>query len=362
MRSLRLTLTLVVVLALAASAAWAITYDDVFELTARDVAEETIVRLIVDDGRGFELDDDQLADLRAAGVSTTVIDAMLDPEVGRAWLEGDDFGGPAADGDDGGSAVLDRAYVAGAGSTALVYSFGYYEGPLARYYHVDPYYYPFWFAGYPCAYWPSYYAYGWRPYDEAYYPYPYDWYDYDSYYCDAYYDPGYWADLGYTVLPGADHRVSDAGPRYRNGGITPPKGGRTDTVPAIREVVGGRAALRPASDDIARRPALATRVERIQADDLALIREQSERWAREWQEQMNEEARRTAEEVQRRRESPPPAARAEQPRDEKPRAEQPRRERTPPPPPAAPEPKDRGGEGDRGEAGVSRGGAGRGGR
>ena len=101
MRSIRRIFAFMIVFACAASAAWAITYDDVFELTARDVTEETIVRLIVDDGRAFDLDADQLADLRAAGVSTTVIDAMLDPEAGRAWLEGDDFGGVSADIDDG---------------------------------------------------------------------------------------------------------------------------------------------------------------------------------------------------------------------------------------------------------------------
>ncbi len=398
MRSLRLLIAFLVVLACAAPAAWAITYDDVFELTAREVAEETIVRLIVDDGRAFELDADQLADLRAAGVSTTVIDAMLDPEAGRAWLEGDDFGGAAPEADHGYSTALDRAYDgsngAGPGSTALVYSFGYYYGPLSRYYHDDPYYYPFWFAGYPCAYWPSYYAYGWRPEDDAYYAYPYVWYDASSYYCDAYYDPGYWTDLGYTVLPGSGRTVRDNGPRYRRGGITPPKGGRTETVPAIREVMAGRTT----SDQVAREApgwreaasaARASRLERVQAqtredwmrrlsaENDARARELNERSTREWQERLNDEARQAANEAERRRETPPPPAERPQPRPE-PRPEQPRQERVPPPPPAPPpapappapappapapaEKPEKGGSGDREDAGASRGGTGRGGR
>ena len=261
-RILRLGLSVVLATVLAVTAAWAVEYDDIFELTERGVSERTIVQLIVDDGRAFELDQDELADLRAAGVSEAVIAAMLDPAVGRAWLAG----GVSSSGGSGYSTSLDEAYnqgySAGVSSTALVYSFGYYYGPLSRYYYNDPFYYPFWYSGYyGYSYWPSYYSYWYRPYYDCYYAYPYNWYGYSSYYCHSYYDAGYWGHNGYYVPPGYGHSVWDNGPRFRGGGVTPPKGGRpdgegansrlvTDTAgrmrnvtgpPAIREAEGGRA-------------------------------------------------------------------------------------------------------------------------
>ena len=160
MRSiLRMGLSVVLATVLAVSAAWAVTYDDIFELTERAVSERTIVQLIVDDGRAFDLSEDELADLRAADVSQIVIDAMLDPAVGKAWLAGDvGSGSTYGGGGTGYSTSLDQAYnqgySAGVGSTALVYSFGYYYGPLSRYYYTDPFYYPFWSAGYSYSYWP----------------------------------------------------------------------------------------------------------------------------------------------------------------------------------------------------------------
>ncbi len=233
MRSiLRMGLSVVLATVFAVSTAWAVDYDDIFEFTERNVSERTIVQLIVDDGRAFELSEDELADLRAAGVSPVVIDAMLDPAVGKAWLAGETGGGATygGGGADGYQSSLDQAYgsgySAGVSSTALVYSFGYYYGPLSNYYYNDPFYYPFWSAGYAYSYWPSYYSYWWRPYSSCYYTYPYNYYGYSSYYCHSYYDPGYWASNGYNVQPGYGRTVWDNGPRFRGGGIVPPKGGR----------------------------------------------------------------------------------------------------------------------------------------
>ena len=250
---LRIGLSVVLATVLAASAAWAVDYDTIFELTQRNVDERTIVQLIVDDGRAFELSDEEIVDLRVAGVSEHVIDAMIDPAAGKAWLAGDVFEGlgetlGGGETGNGYRSSLDEEYgqgeVAGDGSTPLVFSFGYYYGPLSRYYYDDPYYFPFWSAGYASSYWPSYYAYGWRPADDEYYAYPYNWYEYSSYYCHTYYDPGYWTEIGYTVQPASGSTVWDDGPRFRGGGIIPPKGGRPDAVSGERLAVGGAGRMR----------------------------------------------------------------------------------------------------------------------
>ena len=215
---------------------------EIFRMTAEGATEEEIVRLLVEDGRGFELTASELEDLRAAGVSDFVVDVMQDPELGRRWLAGeevqpDDGGGVPYDDGGGYSTTLDDAYnqgyVDGQKSTALVYSFGYYYGPLARYYYTDPFYFSFWWGGYSAAYWPSYYAYYYRPAYSWCYSYPYNYYTYDSYYCHTYYDPGYWVANGYTVQPGYGRTVWDDGPRWRDGGLAPVKGGRPDAASAL---------------------------------------------------------------------------------------------------------------------------------
>ncbi len=249
---LRMGLSVVVATVLAASAAWAVDYGDIIELTARNVHERTLVQLIVDDGRAFELSAVEIVELRVAGVSERVIDAMIDPAAGEAWLAGDVY--EREDGADGGEtgngdrSSLDQDYGQGEGggdgSTPLVFSFGYYYGPLSRYYYDDPYYFPFWSAGHAYSYWPSYYAYGWRPAYDEYYEYPYNWYEYSSYYCHTYYDPAYWSEIGYTVQPGYGPTVWDHGPRFRGGGIVPPKGGRPDAVSGERLAVGSAGRVR----------------------------------------------------------------------------------------------------------------------
>src|SRR5689334_13224499 len=165
-------------LTFAATAAFAIDYDDVIGLTNQNVSKRTIIELIVKDGRAFDMTDDEIADLRDEGVDEDVIQAMLDPSFGEDWLDGKVTGRDY-------STKLDRAYKAGYedGRTSLVYSFGYYYGPLSRYYYDDPFYYSFWYSGYGLSYWPSYCAYYYRPAYAWYCPYPYNWYNYDSYYC-----------------------------------------------------------------------------------------------------------------------------------------------------------------------------------
>jgi hypothetical protein len=244
--------------------AYAIEYHEIFELTDEGVSDEEIVRLIVEDGRAFEMSEDEIEDLRRAGVSEIVIDAMIDPEVGRAWLAGDYRD---EDYDDGGgyATSLDEAYGQGyrdGRRTALVYSFGYYYGPLSRYYYDDPFYYSFWHAGYAYSYWPSYYAYWYRPAYSWCYSYPYNWYNYSSYYCYTYYDPGYWVANGYTVLPGYGRTIWDDGPRWRDGGLAPIKGGRPPSMTALRDRLTDGGRLRNPSGPPAIREAIASRTDR----------------------------------------------------------------------------------------------------
>lgn len=244
-------------LSMAAHAAYAIEYDDVIGLTKQGVSDRTIVELIVKDGRAFQMSSDERNTLRDDGVSEIVIRAMDDPRIGQDWLDGKytlpgDAGDAYGDGTDSGgetgngepepqavqdedgissgggySSSLDDAYGNGysdGGNTALVYSFGYYYGPLASYYYCDPYYYPFWDRGYASTYWPSYYAFYWRPRYDWCYSYPYNYYDYNSFYCHTFFDAGYYAHNGYQVRAGFHRSVWDNGPRWRNGGL-PPAGG-----------------------------------------------------------------------------------------------------------------------------------------
>jgi len=217
-------------IALTASAASAIEYADVIGLAKQGVSDRTIVELIVKDGRAFEMTDEETQALVDAGVSQVVISAMLDPAAGQNWLDGKT--GPTYD-EDGiptnhdYSTGLDQAYQNGySDGTALVYSFGYYYGPLSRYYYDDPFYFSFYWGGYGGGYWPSYYASYYRPYWGWCSPYPYNYYNYNSYYCHTYYDPGYYNACGYPMQPGYGRTVWDNGPRWRDGGL-PPDGGNT---------------------------------------------------------------------------------------------------------------------------------------
>ncbi|MGH7724773.1 MAG: hypothetical protein ACREOU_05030, partial [Candidatus Eiseniibacteriota bacterium] len=231
---LRAGVTALLAVVLAVGAASAIEYEEVIELTQKGVSDRTIVELIVQDGRAFGMSDEEIDRLVQAGVSQVVIDAMLDPASGQAWLGGTSSGGGTGGVGDGGySTPLDRAYNEGYGagysagqSTALVYSYGYYYGPLSRYYnYYDPFYYPFYFSGYASWYWPSYFAFYWRPAYSYCYAYPYNYYNYSSYYCHTYYDPGYWSHCGYNVQPGYGRTVWDGSPRWRDGGVAAPKSG-----------------------------------------------------------------------------------------------------------------------------------------
>jgi len=189
------------------------------------------MELIVKDGRAFEMSDEETQRLVDAGVDSEVIKAMLDPSYAQTWLDGGNPpSGGGASGNGGYSTSLDDAYGQGysAGvATSLVFSFGYYYGPLSRYYYCDPFYYSFWNSGfYGYGYWPSYCAAYYRPYASCYGAYPYNYYNYNSYYCHTYYDPGYYAANGYNVSP-YGRSVYDNGPRWRDGGIPPESGGRS---------------------------------------------------------------------------------------------------------------------------------------
>lgn len=256
-------------LSLAATAANAIEYDEVIELTQQGVTDRAIVELIVKDGRAFDMDEAEIADLRDEDVSEDVIRAMLDPNEGRDWLDGN-FSSDGEDGfydedSNGYSTSLDRAYGQGyqdGRSTALVYSFGYYYGPLARYYYDDPFYYPFWSSGqYSASYWPSYYAFNYRPHYAWYSAYPYNYYNYDSYYCYTWYDPGYYANRGYQVQPGYGRTIWDNGPRWRDGGLPPAGSGsgsvsggtRDGALTRFRDHVAGRPVAPPVIRQVADR-------------------------------------------------------------------------------------------------------------
>ena len=87
--------TLALALIAFAPAAHALEYDEIFTLVERNVSERTLVQLVVDDGRAFELTEQDSLDLANAGVTNVVIRAMRDPEWGRAWLDGETWALPA---------------------------------------------------------------------------------------------------------------------------------------------------------------------------------------------------------------------------------------------------------------------------
>lgn len=258
-------------LTLAASAAFAVEYDEIINLSREGTSTRTLMELIVQDGRAFEMSDDELQRLEDAGVDADVIHAMQDPSFAQQWLDKqgpqvDDNGNTAPEGDDEGPAPgndgggsgggyqsdLDRAYGQGYsdGQTSLIYSFGYYYGPLSRYYYVDPFYYSFWFSGsWGVGYWPSYCAYYYRPAYNWCSPYPYNYYNYSSYYCNTYYDPGYYRANGYTVPSGGGRTIYDTSPRWRDGGVN---AGATVTNRQALADAGGRPAGRPASPPVVR--------------------------------------------------------------------------------------------------------------
>jgi hypothetical protein len=248
-----------IALTLAASAAFAVEYDEIINLTREGTSPRTLMELIVQDGRAFEMSDDELQRLEDAGVDADVIKAMQDPAYAQTWLDNDgplvdDNGNTAPDGGGGGGSYqsdLDRAYGQGYsdGRTSLVYSFGYYYGPLSRYYYVDPFYYSFWFSGsWGVGYWPSYCAYYYRPAYAWCSPYPYNYYNYSSYYCNTYYDPGYYRANGYSV-PTGGRTIYDNSPRWRDGGVN--AGATVANRQALADL-GGRPAGRPASPPVVR--------------------------------------------------------------------------------------------------------------
>jgi hypothetical protein len=240
---------------LAATAASAVEYEDIIGLTKEGVSTRTIMELIVKDGRAFEMSDAEMQRLKDENVDPEVVKAMLDPSFAQTWLDGgntpDNGGGYSSGGGNGYQTSLDQAYGQGYSDgqgSSLVFSFGYYYGPLSRYYYCDPFYYSFWNSGYyGCGYWPSYYASYYRPYYGC-GAYPYNYYNGNSYYCNSYYDPGYYRANGYNVAPGG-RSVYDNSPRYRDGGLAPgatvdnraamANAGRTAGRPSTPPVVGG---------------------------------------------------------------------------------------------------------------------------
>ena len=189
MRASLLRLALAAAIGLLASPAFALSPDDAMYLTKEGVDDQVIIAKICADAEGWDLTAEEIAHLRDKGVSREVVEALIDPEgASKRW--GYTLGDPDAKPES-----YPDNYSEGTSSTSLVFSLGYYYGPLGVHYFYDPYFYSFycspWF-GFSFSYWPSYYRATYFPYHCGYYSYPYYYYGGPSYYCGyPYYGPAY---------------------------------------------------------------------------------------------------------------------------------------------------------------------------
>jgi hypothetical protein len=232
MRSLLATALLAV---LGATGAWALTPDDAIRLTESGVDDVTIIAKICSDAEAWDLSADDIVYLRNLGVSDGVVQALIDPAAAA-----DKYGftlGVATQESVGQPVESD-------GSSAYVYSLGYYYGPLSRYYYCDPYFYPYIYSGgfsFGFSYWPWFYAsYSW-PYSYGYYPYPYFWYPCDSYYYGYGYCGNDYDHFHGPPPPGAGNYYGDT--RWRDGANhgPPAYGSEKPNYPEIRSRGGSGA-------------------------------------------------------------------------------------------------------------------------
>lgn len=189
MRKFLFVLALAMLTAGLASPALALNPEDAVYLTKEGVEDQVIIAKICADAEGWDLTAEEIAYLRDQGVSREVVEALIDP-AGAAERYGFTLGNPEASPES-----YPDNYASGTSSTSLVFSFGYYYGPLGVHYFNDPYFYsyycsPYW--GFSYSYWPYYYRTNYFPYHYGYYAYPYYAYTGGSYYCGyPYYGSAY---------------------------------------------------------------------------------------------------------------------------------------------------------------------------
>jgi hypothetical protein len=218
MRRLLLLVALALVAAGYSSPARALSPEDAIYLTQQGVGDEVIIAKICADAEGWDLTSDEIAYLREKGVSREVVEALIDP-AGAAERYGFTLGNPNARPES-----HPDNYGWGTPSTSLVFSLGYYYGPLGVHYFYDPYFYPYYCSpgwAFSFGYWPAYYQATYFPYHCGYYPYPYYWYT-SGYYCGyKYYGPAY-PYYCPAPLPASYEAYVKAPVRYRDYAYTNP--------------------------------------------------------------------------------------------------------------------------------------------
>jgi hypothetical protein len=218
---LRLALT-AALLVTGAGAAKALTPDDAIYLSQQGVDPEIIIAKICADAEAWDLTPEEIVYLAEQGVSLDVINALIDP-ISAAEKWGFTLGEPDAYIEEGeqyfseeGYYPDDGYYIEESGGSSLVFSLGFYYGPLAVHYFSHPYFYPYMFCNgfaFSYSYWPAYYRNYYYPWSCGYYPYPYYAYGPDSYYGGhtyiGYYQYNHYGTHGSTRI----HQVGDVGYR-----------------------------------------------------------------------------------------------------------------------------------------------------
>jgi len=230
-RFLRSFLAVALLAAFGATGAWALTPDDAIRLSEQGVDDLTIIAKICSDAEAWDLTADDILYLRDLGVSGDVIKALIDP-ASAAEKFGFTLGVATPTGTTGYGEPAETA-----GSSAYVYSLGYYYGPLARFYYQDPYFYPYMYSAgfsFGFSYWPWFYgSYCW-PYSYGYYPYPYYWYPCDSYYYGYGYCGPYYSTYYGPPPPGGGNYYGDVRWRDPADHGPPAYGSEKPNVPEVR--------------------------------------------------------------------------------------------------------------------------------
>jgi len=215
-RLLRLALT-AALLVVGAGVSHALTPDDAIYLSQEGVDPEIIIAKICADAEAWDLTAEEIVYLAEEGVSLDVINALIDP-VSAAEKWGFTLGEPDVYIQEGEETYAEEGYypddgyyIEESGGSSLIFSLGYYNGPLAVHYFSHPYFYPYMYTNgfaFSYSYWPAYYRSYYYPWSCGYYPYPYYAYGDGSYYHgDAYvgyYQHNYYGDHGTRV-----HEVGD---------------------------------------------------------------------------------------------------------------------------------------------------------
>lgn len=203
---------------LGAFPAHALSPDDAIYLTKEGVEDPIIIAKICADAVAWDLTAEEIALLRDKGVSREVVEALIDPEA-AATRYGFTLGDPETKPE-----TYPDNYAEGTSQTSLIFSFGYYYGPLGVHYLYDPYFYPFYCSpgwGFSYSYWPSYYRSTYFPYHYGYYSYPYYCYSSGYYSGYPYYGPAYPYYCS-APLPSAYYAEVKAPVRYRDYAYTNP--------------------------------------------------------------------------------------------------------------------------------------------